>query len=96
MPFLNTLSQIWSCRDWDPTSSLEENVKRSLPGFMEFSKHQDSLALDGFLFEIQGNCDTVEEFGEQVRRLMCVVSDLDPGLSKVIIMIKAYLPLFRF
>lgn len=75
-------SRLWASRDWDSAVSLEENVRRSIPGLLQFTRSVTEHALDGFLFEIQTPHTNVEEWGALVRRLLCCVSEMDPAASE--------------
>ncbi|KAI8515457.1 hypothetical protein Bbelb_062700 [Branchiostoma belcheri] len=54
---------------------------RSLPMFMKFCAVQSHLGLDGFLFELPAKDfgNSPEDLGNGVRRLLKVLSDVDPA-----------------
>ncbi|XP_078572966.1 uncharacterized protein LOC144859855 [Branchiostoma floridae x Branchiostoma japonicum] len=72
---------LWGSAGWDEQLNLEENIKTSLPMFVKFCAVQSHLGLDGFLFELPGRefGASPEELGNGVRRLLKVLSDVDPA-----------------
>ena len=74
-------SKLCGSKDWDPSLSLEDNVRASLSGLAAFLQVALSQHYDGFVFEVCGKeyGDTVENFGETVRRVLLTISDSDPN-----------------
>jgi len=74
-------SKVWGCCDWNDQLSLEENVHRSLKELQKGLNIGREIKLDGFVIEVKGKeyGDTIERFGETVRRVLTAVSDHDPG-----------------
>lgn len=74
-------SKLCGAKDWDPSLSLEDNVKASIPGLTAFLKVALSAHYDGFVFEIVGkeHGESVEAFGDAVRRVLLTLSDNDPN-----------------
>jgi len=74
-------AKVVGCAEYDESLSIEENVHRSMKAFHHAVLTGQDTRLDGFVFEIKGKQfgDTVDAFGETVRRVLTTVSDLDPG-----------------
>eukprot|EP01124_Arcella_intermedia_P001110 TRINITY_DN10600_c0_g1_i1.p1 TRINITY_DN10600_c0_g1~~TRINITY_DN10600_c0_g1_i1.p1 ORF type:complete len:320 (-),score=43.87 TRINITY_DN10600_c0_g1_i1:38-997(-) len=74
-------SKIWGSYPWDNTLTLEQNIQKSIPAVARFYDCGEENKLDGFLFEVQGKqySDTVENFGETVRRVLTVIAENDPA-----------------
>ncbi|XP_019635158.1 PREDICTED: uncharacterized protein LOC109478113 [Branchiostoma belcheri] len=74
-------ARLWGSADWVDRLSLEENIRRSLPMFIKFCALQFHLGLDGFLFELPAKDfgNSPEDLGNGVRRLLKVLSDVDPA-----------------
>ncbi|XP_070207799.1 uncharacterized protein [Littorina saxatilis] len=74
-------AKVWGAGEWDSTLSLEENVFRSVPMFLKFTLVCQELGLDGFLFMLPGQQfgTDPQAFGKGARRILQVLSDLDPA-----------------
>ncbi|XP_002731148.1 uncharacterized protein LOC100369553 [Saccoglossus kowalevskii] len=74
-------SKLWGSCDWNERLSLEENITRSIPMFIKFTAICSLRHLDGFVFQLPGEQfgDSIEVFGDSVRRVLTVLSDNDPA-----------------
>jgi len=74
-------ANIWGNCEWNHSLSFEDNIIRSLKILWKGLKERNEVKLDGFVFEIPGveNCDTVETFGETVRKVLTIISNHDPA-----------------
>ncbi|XP_050412095.2 uncharacterized protein LOC126826986 [Patella vulgata] len=77
-------SKIWGSKDWEEHLGLEENIFRSMPTFYKFILSCEILGLDGFVFELPGEeyCDDIQIFAKNVKRVLKVISNNDPGHGK--------------
>ncbi|XP_060071417.1 uncharacterized protein LOC132551308 [Ylistrum balloti] len=73
-------SKLWGSKEWTRELSLEENIHRLSPTFLMFSMMCRQHRLDGFLIEIpqETYAFDLECFSNSVRRVLQVLSDLDP------------------
>lgn len=62
-------------------SAIYDDFLRSIPALIKFLRVGDVLHLDGFVFQLPGAefGDTVENFGQGVRRVLKCISDNDPA-----------------
>ena len=76
-------AHLWGAREFDPSSTLEENVEQTLPALIKFVCQADTIEsqLDGFLIEVRGEkyCDGIDSFAATVRRVLDVISIADPA-----------------
>ncbi|XP_021356615.1 uncharacterized protein LOC110452419 isoform X2 [Mizuhopecten yessoensis] len=66
-------SRLWGSKEWSGELSLEENIHRLSPMILKFSMMCRQHRLDGFVIEC---------FADTLRRVLQVLSDLDPKGSK--------------
>lgn len=73
-------SKTWGGRAWDSSLSLEANIRLSLPALRRFVLAADRQAADNFVIEVVGPryFQTLDHFGDTVRRVLKVISDDDP------------------
>lgn len=79
-------SKVWGSKDWSTELSLEENIYRLVPTFLKFSMMCRQNRLDGFLIELPAEpyVNDITCFADSVRRVLKVLSDLDPNESRCI------------
>ncbi|XP_033764345.1 uncharacterized protein LOC117345380 [Pecten maximus] len=77
-------ARLWGSKDWTGGLSLEENIHRLSPTFLMFSMMCRQHRLDGFVIELPLDpyVSDIEHFSDSVRRVLQVLSDLDPKGSR--------------
>lgn len=77
-------SRLWGSNEWTSEISLEENIYRLAPTFLKFSMMCRQHRLDGFLIELPNDpyVSDIEIFSDSVRRVLHVLSDVDPKSAR--------------
>lgn len=73
-------ASMWGTCEWDEDSSLEGNLRRSLPALRRFAVATSRNEVEIFVIEVKGTeyFASLDEFGRTVWRVLKVVSDNDP------------------